>query len=382
MKPLVRTFALFLAFSATAFAGPAIPVEVLQKYTQENDMMPFEGKWSGQKVENKLRRSLMLLSAGDKVKLGIPEDQLAVANMRHQGNFYIAILRGAKVDQNGRPVSMNSQIEKIGLAQKHWAAKSRPETQNLEVHTEVLFYFKDGGGFELVGNQDAGTMLSKTKLVKTAVFSIEAARSSLEPETPFFPSAVGKNFALAHRMYSIQDRSKQHEGDHDRRLTYDTLDFSKTRSRIPGISSATEALLFNAIQTVDRRGRKEPYDIMTNNCTNNVFTLLDSSLEYPGFITEELKNDVAYFMKKDVKDILPFLQRAIEQKMGAEYTAFKGWVDVHLGAINGLPVPEIDFSRVVNQEVYMISVPAFTDGHLRARGLLPRSPCSPSLSKS
>lgn len=375
---LVASVSLFVAWTAKAYGD--IPT-VLKQFDQSNDEMPAGGKWAGQKVENKQKRSIVLLSAADKEALGIPKNQLAVANYLHEGTFYVAVLRGAEVAENGNPVSLSSGIEKVVLAQKHWAAKVRPETQSLEVHTELLFYFNRGAGFELVINQNAGVKLKTPKLSKTAVFSVEAARSVGEPNAPFFPSAIGKNFALAHRLLDINDRNKQHEGDPDRQVTLNRLDLTKVRSKVDGVSSTADALLFQAIQTVNERGRKEAYDILRNNCTNNIFTLLDKTYEY-NWKPEELKGDVLQFIQEDAKTLVPFLEKMIETQMPGEWTEFKGFVQVPLAAMASLSPEElqkIDLAFPANQEGFMISVPAFTDGHLKARGLLPHSPCSPQM---
>lgn len=366
----------FLALSCflttTAFAQ-TIP-QILDRVSQEKDMMPKMGKYKNQTVENGQRRTIMFLTPAEKAVLGIKPDVMAFANFRHNGQFFIASIDGMKTNSAGRPVSAPSMIEKIILSKKHWAGKSRPETKEMEVHAELLFYFKKNSGVKLVFNQNTQSALKAPQLLANAVFSVEAVRSSKAEHAPFFPDALGPHFALAPRIVSLYERNMQHRDDPERTITSYRFDMSDTKSKRAGMG-ASEALLAGSLEKSNDTGRKQAYHIITNNCTNNQFDVLDANISYNrsrgGKIDYSvIKQDIVDFVNKDLDSMLNFLENMADKNKDVVDPQTREILRKYVVEHSLSRASDIDMSKVNSPDNLMYQVPAFIDGHLRARGLL------------
>lgn len=363
---------LFLGlFSTTAFAQ-TIP-QILNRVSQASDQMPRLGKYKNQTVENDQRRTIVLLSADEKQTLGIQSDTLAFANFRHNGQFYIAAIEGMKSNSQGRPVSSKKLIEKIILSKKHWAGKTRPETKEMEVHAELLFYFQKDNGIKLIYNQNKKSLLARPQILGSLVLSVEAIRSSQAKEAAFFPDALGPNFAIGHRIVSVYERNMQHRDDPERTITSYRFDMSDTKSKRNGFGPA-ESLLAGSIEKSHDLGRKQTYHIITNNCTNNIFNVLDENISYnksrDGKIDYSLiKKDIVDFVNRDLNAMLSFLENMADKNKNVIDPQTRELLRKYVVEHSLARVEDIDMSKVNSPDNLMYQVPAFIDGHLRARGL-------------
>lgn len=338
------------------------------RFIRDEKMPPF-GKYAGQIVETERRRALILLTEEEKKSLDIPVEQLAFANFRHAQKFYIATLPGIQVNEKNEIVSTNNIVEKIILSEKHWAAQIRKETRSIEVHSELTFFLKDSQGVQLVLNQDTKTRLKENRELKEPlVFSIEAVKSKDFPQDDFFPAALGPNFALAHRIESNTERNMQHLDDPDRIIVSNKLDFSNTQSRLKNVTSPQDAVLVNSILKSYNSQRSQAYEVLTQNCTNGLFNILDQSLKYKNKIDDQkIKAAVLKFTRNDLKKVLIYLK---QQKLQAEQTnvAVSESLDKTLVELSRFLESQAATAQIDSQ--FMLTFPAFIQGHLKARGLI------------
>ena len=348
--------------------------QILNRVSQEKDMMPKLGKYKNQTVENGQRRTIMFLTPAEKKTLGIKENIMAFANFRHNNQFFIATIDEMKVDKNSRATSAPSIIEKIILSKKHWAGKVRPATKEMEVHAEVLFYFKSNSGVRLIYNQSTQAHVAKAQTLSAAVLSVEAVRSSKAEHAAFFPDALGPNFALGPRIVSLYERNMQHRDDPERMIKSYKLDLSDTVSKRSGLGS-NESLLAAALEKSNDTGRKETYHIIFNNCTNNLFNILDASLTYNkshgGKIDYSIiKEDIVDFVNKDLENMLSFLEEMADKNQNSVDAKTKEILRKYIVEHSLSRASDIDMSKVNSPDNLMYQAPAFIDGHLKARGLV------------
>ncbi len=336
-----------------------------------DELMPSFGKFSTEIVEKIQRRAVILLTTQEKINLKIPIQQIAFANFRHAGVFYVATIPGIIVDQNNVVVKTDHIVEKIIFSEKHWAAKIRKETQSIEAHSELSIFLKAGHGIQLIVNQDTK---EKLKVIKTLnepiVYSVEAVRSELHPTIGFFPYALGPNFALARRIESSTERNIQHLDDPDRKIVSNHLDFKNTKSRIRYVSDPKDAVLVSSILKSNEDQRHTAYEIVTNNCTNGIFNILDSSLIYKNnkIDTERIRNAVIKFSQNDLKQILEYLKQQ-KFKAAQQGTALSAGLDETIDVISKYSERATLKTEIPND--FLTTIPAFIGGHLQARGLIP-----------
>lgn len=333
------------------------------------EYMPEMGKYRGQTVETDRRRALQFLTLEEKVKLNIPTQQLAFANFRHSGVFYIATFKGIKVDSQNNIISTEPLVEKIILSEKHWAAKIRKETKSIEAHAEFSFFIKPGQEIQLIANQDLKTKLLNPRILKEpVVFSVEAVRSANDPNADFFPAALGPNFAIAMRIESNTERNQQHLDDPDRIIISNRLVFDQTKSQLPHIQRSEDSVLVRALGMSVENQRSHAYEVMTNNCTNNLFKILDQSVIYKNNInTETIRKAVIKFNKKDLPKIIDYL-KAQRLKAAQDNIYVDKKLDDLIQELTQYNEGQIKTMKI--SETFMTSVPAFIEGHLKARGLI------------
>ncbi len=358
---------------STSVFAQSIP-EILNRVSQANDKMPRVGKFRNQTVENNQRRTIMFLDNNEKKAFGISPQSLAFANFRHNGQFFIATIDGMRSNSQGRPQASNNIIEKIILSKKHWAGKTRPETKEMEVHAELLFYFKQNAGVNLIYNQNTKAPLKNSQRLGSLVLSVEAIRSSQHEKAEFFPAALGPNFAIGHRIVSLYERNMQHRDDPERTIKSYKLNLNDTRSRRNSFGSS-EALLAGSLEKSNDLGRKQPYHIVMNNCTNNLFTVLDENMTYNrsrgGKIDYSvIKQDIVDFVNKDLDAMINFLDHMASKNQNFVDAQTREMLRKYVIEHSLTRAEDIDMSKVNSPDNLMYQVPAFIDGHLEARGLI------------
>lgn len=341
------------------------------------EKMPAQGKYKGQLVENGQRRALKLLTANQKAELGLDSKELVFANFRHNGTFFIAKIPGIVTSSSGKIIGTQNVVSRVVLSEKHWAGKIREATRSVEAHAELVFYPTKGNEIRLIANQDRKQILPKPQILNDAiVLSVEAVRSVDDVKAPFFPNATGPNFAIVHRIVSNHERNMQHRDDPDREIDSNKLKFDQVSSkkyigaenRASEIQNPMDALLVTAILRSELKGRKETYGIVTKNCTNSLFQLLDDVLIYKAGIDKaKIRKGILRFVKNDLPKIVNYLE---EQKKFAEQE--RAIIDPALNA--GLEkikkYVEKDLTDAEIDESFMSSLPAFIKPHLKARALL------------
>jgi hypothetical protein len=346
--------------------------KLLERVTQSNDPMPSSGKFKGQKVENQQRRTIVFLNSSEKKALSLTQDEVAFANFRHNGSFFIASIDGLKSGIDGRPLKSQNIIEKIVLSKKHWAGKTRPDTKEMEVHAELIFYFKAQSGVKLHFNQNSQLKLKVPQRLGSLVLSIEAIRSSEESKSPFFPAALGSHFAIGHRILSLHERNTQHRDDPERTTSSYRLNFADTKSKRE-YNLSEEAILMASLEKSHDLARKQAYNMFNNNCTNNIFRILDENLIYnqssTGLVNYQLiKEDIVSFVHDDLEVMMNFVENLAQQNQS--YVDLKSLEKLrnylHRHIINR--AEDIQIKEATG--VLLYQVPAFIDGHLKARGLI------------
>lgn len=136
------------------------------------------------------------------------------------------------MNEKNEVISTDNIVEKIIFSTKHWAAKVRKATENVEVHAELGFFLKPGQGIQLWVNQDQQIHLPEVRTLKESiVYSIEVVRSQEQYDQGFFPAALDPHFAIAHRIVSNTERNMQHLDDPDRSIKSRKLKFEGIQGR-------------------------------------------------------------------------------------------------------------------------------------------------------
>lgn len=370
---------LTLSLSHIVFAD--VPTEInatLKRVSQENDLMPALGRYKNQLVENIQRRTLVFLTQEEKKLFKIRPHVLAFANFRHNKIFHVAYFNDIFVNPvNGEITGANSFVEKVILSKKHWAGKTRPETKDLEVHAELLFYFRNGSGITLVYNQNSKQFIRPLTL-GSAVLSVEAIRPVRDENASFFPYALGPNFAIGHRVISLFERNMQHKDDPERTTSSHRLDLRNTSSRLARMGPS-EATLITSLMRSHSLGRNHAYDLFTNNCTNNIFDVLDTSLVFNKSLGGKIhynviKNDVVNFVNSDLKDIIEFLEDMSSPYQQGVDAKTRNILRNYLAQFSLRQASDLNMEKIKEPKKLLYQVPAFIDAHLKARGLIPMIP--------
>ena len=193
-------------------------------------------------------------------RYGLDEDEIAIANVRHSGHWWVArIAEGA--------------VEKAILQISHF---SMPGPLQIAGHLQIRFKLQAGKEARLVpqanGDVDeSGGALESTRLADL-VYSPEAVFSE---EDPAYNLAKGfqNRYGLAHRIVSIADRQ---------RTMTDALGnprwVEQAEIRIsPGLA---EALLLNCALAGKRHGLSRMYHTLTASCATEVIARLDETFAY------------------------------------------------------------------------------------------------------
>lgn len=363
---------LLLAFAILSHASEK---DELKKFLQNKELMPSSGKFAGQYIEGKEKRTIMYLSPAQKRVFGIDTQDLAFANFRHNGKFYIATIPSIKVNSRNELLRASSVIKDVTFVKEHWAGKTRPQTASMEVHAELIFNFKNTSGIFLIYNQSDEQYLSASKRIGGALISIEAIRSEKEPNADFLPLGAGYNFAVGHRFYSLGERELKYRKETAATFTEYPLDFSNTRS-YSSKANAMDNLLFTSLSTSNYWGRNQTYNLMNNNCTNRMFDLLDQAMGYNqrngGRVNfRALEANYVEWVNNDLKDVIGFIEDYAKLKGIVLPQEIKNLIDssasnMALGTISQMR----DNWGENDPKNFLYQLPMFIEGHLKARGLI------------
>lgn len=374
MKRAALFLGIFLSLSLFASGEN----EVLKAFLQEGQLMPKSGKYKNEFIENNEKRTLIRLTVAQKEKFGISIEDLAFANFRHDAEFYIATFPSIRVKSNQRPQKISETVEEVIFVKKHWAKNARPETASVEVHSELVFKFKDSAPLKLVYNQ---TKKDYTDISLTgAVYSIETARGQDGLSSNFMEDALGPNFAIARRFYSLSERKSNYDKQPDTVQSFSPLNFSNTKTKDnQGDIKPQDYLLYQAIRESDVYGRNQTYLLLENNCTSRLFDLLDSSLLYNqstnGKINfQDIDNGYIDFVNNDLEELLQFIIKFAGSK-GYSLPPGIGLMSA-TGTAKGIALESLDdmkkFSAANGEDPrnFFYNIPIFINGHLKARGLV------------
>ncbi len=382
-----------LIYAFLLLSGLIFPQEsIFSNLSQSSELMPVNGKYAGQYVENIDKRTPVLLSFKQKSALNLDPDDLYIANIKHRGKFYIAKFKGVTVDSENNFKTINSVTESVHYIKEKWNAGKRPEIQELEAHSSLLIKFLEGNGLELVIDQidfeESGYQLSSTMkpvLLKEIVISLEAIRGMDSLDAAFLPDGILENFALGIRVYSETERVERRGGDLS--LYEDEffqLDLTQVKSTVFGPLDIGGVLLYNALKVSSDVERSQPYTLFSNNCTNRLFDLLNFSLVLVKD-NKSIEEDLIEGMKKSIEvegvAILDFMEELsiskikdidnsmIEAMTNDLFVLFKLIREnrnilssfIHSNNLVG------DYKKA---KEYLYSFPIFIEDHLSARGLV------------
>lgn len=375
MKNLFLSFTLCLT-ATLAWSAPSIETD-LKNYLQDNELMPQTGDFAGEIIENDEKRTLVFLTPEQKRLYNIDESDIAVANFRHIGKFYIATIPAINMGEYNNLESISPLIEDATFVKASWAGKVRPETASVEVHSEMLFNLKDTAKIELVFNQDEVKFLEKPIALSGAVLSIEAIRSKDSLDAEFMPAGLGYNFAVGHRIYSLAEREIKYSKAKDTTFKSYKLDFSNTISN-RGDIRPQDYLFYWGLRMSDLYGRSQTYNLLQNNCTNRLFDILDMALSYNndkgGKIDfSAINENYISWVNQDLDKVIAFLVKMKAAKAGIEYPAEVQQLIATQGkdlTLNTLDQMAISTGAENNPKNFLYQLPMFIEGHLKARGLI------------
>lgn len=182
-------------------------------------------------------------------------DELVVANVSHLERFWVAKIPVTQISQ------MFLQVEYFPVS-----------AVGLEVdiaHTQFRFDLKDGAQVELVSQPQPGGQISSERVrLNHLIFSIENA----SPYGDKFNAAKGldrDNYRLAFRLSSLPDKyhwmiTLQNHKVEQYLLTYSPEEAQK--------------ILLKGIETGHHLGLKKKYHMISANCANELFRVIDSAL--------------------------------------------------------------------------------------------------------
>jgi hypothetical protein len=360
--------------------------ELLQRAEQTEDRFA-EGKFKGEKLENSYMRSLIALTSDEKRAMGIDPRDVAFANFRHHGKFFIATIEGLRVDGTRESPQAGPLLETAAVVRERWAYQKRPEARDLEVHSEMKMRFTREGGVKLIFDQSENRNVPPaTPKVREVAYSIEAVRPATNPKADLYVSAMSHDFAAGYLFFSWEERDRLFaSAGPDHHLTEHPLRLEKTKSLVKGLRSPLDALLFKAITTSVERGRKSAYHCGKLNCTNALLETIDAALQpVSGIDQAQLKANVNEVIIHDG----PKLAKAtldLEKSRGLKLPS-KGKTAFRLVAATSPPSSSSSsaFSACVNQflihslfdkngkaKKVLQAFPPFLMPNLKARGLVP-----------
>jgi Domain of unknown function (DUF4105) len=232
-----------------------------------NDTRFHVGPHAGKEMVLAEQRSAYLLSADElrvfAARYGLQEGELAFANFRHQGHWYVVRVR-------------DGAVEKAILHISHFPM---PGPFQIAGHLQIRFKMEAGKEAILVpqvmGDLDAsGRPLGCSKLADV-VYSAEAVPAHGD-EAYSLMKGLQKRFAIAHRMVSIADRQRTMT---DTRGNPRWVEQAEMRVSRP----EAQALLRNCVLAGTRDGLSRMYHTLRTSCATEVFARLNETLAYGRF---------------------------------------------------------------------------------------------------
>lgn len=374
MKLFKNLFAylLTLLVSFSAFANE----DLIDRYEQRNQLMPSSGQYAGETIETSSKRTIIILSKTEKQIFGINSDDLAFANFKHNNKFYIASIPAIKLKNQMDLKRASNVVKSVSFMKEHWAGKSRPETVNVEIHSELIFTFEESSGIVLHFNQDDRKEVELGQRIYRAVISIEAIRSEQNLDAGFLPGGLGYNFAVGYRFYSAAQRDIKNETEVAATYTEHELDFSDTVS-YSNVANVKDYLLYQSLKTSHQMGRNQTYNFVQNNCTNRLFDLLDISMGYNksngGTVRfDQIGESYIEFVNNDLEGLVGLLSQMAADKhivIPKEVQAVLNQASKGL-ALEQLEDMQKNYGSQDNVRNLLYALPPFIDGHLKARGLI------------
>lgn len=335
------------------------------RFEQRNQPMPATGAFAGLEMQYDSKRTLIALTAQEKEELGLAPTDLVVANFWHGQSYYIAQIKGVKVDPQSQEVlEASSLVQNIKYVKEHWSGKTKPETKEVEVHSLLLLTLNKP--LQLLANQDRELILKNPISIKEMVISVEALRAQTQKSAEFLKYAFGPHMGVAHLIYSWEKRLDIKASEPETEYTYYPLVFDQTKSKNPLLDEKS-AILLKGIQNSLTIGRKDTYNAFTYNCTNKLFQLIDDAL-LTKFDKTPVISEIKVFVKKDLPGLLSYARKMADAK--GEYVPqmvqenFSKMIESSLNDLVQNHDPTVDELNAIS------SMPMFVEGHLQARELL------------
>lgn len=225
---------------SSCLCDPADPFDPMAK-------MP-KGPYQGQCINSCQQRSVVLLSSEEAANYGDSHRMWVVANVSHQGKFWVA------------------KIPVDGVADVIYQIEHFPAIVPA-AHTELRFRFRKGK--EVILLPQASNSTTEPVRLSDLVYSVEAV--TVPGEKYDVVAGLFDNFALAYRLVSLADRAEQMIGQKQHRV--EQLKLSLTPEQ-------NQRLLQNAIERGNRAGMNRMYNTIEPNCTTEVFYPLDAAINY------------------------------------------------------------------------------------------------------
>lgn len=206
------------------------------------------GIYQGQCINSCHQRSLRRLSAAEAAEYGIEPEAIAVANVSHQNQFWVA------------KILPNSVAEVI------YQLENFPSPIPA-AHTQLRFRFSPGSEVLLIP-QIPGSPQSPVQL-KDLIFSVEAVAvvgGNFDLVAGFFD-----NFAIAYRLVSLESRVQRMIIQDGHKVQQIQLNLTPTQRN---------QLLLNAITKSHQAGLTQMYNSLSRNCTTEVFRIIDQTIGY------------------------------------------------------------------------------------------------------
>lgn len=359
---------LFTTMMALTLSFPLFAAIDWSRFDQTSDPMPSLGAFRGEVVQHTTRRTLIPLTINEKKELGLDPKAYILANFWHKNNYYLVEIPGVKVSPLGTSIYYGTPIiEKVDFVKEHWAYTSRPETREVEAHSELLFTFKKGCELKLVYDQKEHFKFFKPTRINKAIVSVEALRPEGKENLDFMPYALSPNFAVAHLVYSWEQRAIIKSQEPETHYNFIPLNFRYQSSQVQNVRSTMTALFLSGVQKSVMLGRKNAYDMFTYNCTNKLFELIDESLN-SNFDFEVLRSDVLKFSKNELPRLINYVEDLTKDKT----SNIPSDVKVQLKNILQTEfIKNIKEHKATEKDLNFLSAfPPFVEGHLKARKLI------------
>lgn len=358
----------FLVAMALAVSVTAVADIDWARFEQKNDDMPVTGVFRGEKVQYQSKRTLIPLTMGEKKELGLDPRAYILANFWHRNNYYLVEIPGVSVSALGTSIYYGSPIiEKVEFVKEHWAAKSRPQTSEVEAHSELLFTFKKGQELKLVYDQTKRFKFFMPTRISKAIVSVEALRPVGKEELDFLPYALSANFAVAHLVYSWEQRAIIKSREPETRYDFIPLNFRHQSSQFKNIRSPMTALFIAGIQKSVELARSHAYDMFTYNCTNMLFKLIDETLS-PKFDFEAVRLYALEFAKNDLPALIDYIEDITREQTKNIPSDVKAQLK---NILQTDFVKNIKEHKATEEDLdFLLAFPPFVEGHLRARKLI------------